>query len=125
MVNKLSHERLLNLIIYVLMDQAVMTSEWLKDNPDDIDVAQMHDAILRIREKPIHMCEIEDWIINHLDYLDRPEDCLDPHYYEMIVDAIGIIYYDDYDDIHDSISGSDYAFECEKKYSHYIDNKED
>lgn len=120
-IDRLSHERLLNLIIYVLMDQAIMTSEWVKDNPDDEDTAKMHDAILLMREKPTYMCEIEDWIVNHLDYLDTPTDCLDPHYYEMIVDAMGIIYYDDFADM----DGGAYAFDCEKKYSRYVNNKED
>lgn len=121
--SKLSHERMYNLIIYVLMDQAILTTEALNGQIVDLNIAKMHDAVLVMREKPQYVCEIEDWVLNHLEYLDNPIDCLDPHYYEMIVDAMGIIYYDDFDQ--SGPSGTEYAFECEKKYSRYTNNKED
>lgn len=114
----LSHKRLCNLIIYVLMDQIILTEEAIAQSKEaDPEMVKMHDAVSQMREKLNYISEIEDWVQNHLNYLDKPLDSLDPHYYELITDAICIIYYDDYN--HEHCSGTEYAFECERKYYKY------
>lgn len=108
----LTHERLLNLIIFVLMDQLV-TSYDASQQSNDQEKMAYHDALLSMREDARHICAIEDWVTTHQERVQDSTDVISKQYYDMVLDGIIIEYYY-------SFKGMDmdsYALDCEKKYS--------
>lgn len=118
------HDRICNLIVSVLTDQALIIKENLKKlNPEkQSQIIKLHDAILEIRKKGAYYEEIKNYITENLDYIDNPDEITDKHYYELIVDAMVIIYYDDF---FETPKGSVYANQCKDKYKFYLDHKEE
>lgn len=108
----ISRERILNLIIYVMMDQAYIAQE---AEEEDEGACDFHKAVLIMREKPQYFSEIELWINRHIEYVQNPDNIFDPRYYELIKDAICIIYCDDFNKT--IMSGLRYAQQCENKYA--------
>lgn len=115
----LTHDRLTNVIIFVVMDQMLLAYE-ASQNAESSDEREyqsnVHDFLLHTREKPTRMNYIYDWVKEHLYHITDEPNVINPHLYEMITDGIVLLFTEH---TQPNIDIGSLAFEYEKKYSQW------
>jgi len=117
-MNSLGHERIFGLIIFVVTDQVhVSYTAHLRD-VENIELVKVHDAFLSIRNKMVtYATEIEGWIDQNSIYVRNPDSVMNQDYYDMVADALGIIYLEDY--ANKPKEAAEYAKSCIQKYTNW------
>ena len=106
-----SHERLLNFVIFVLMDTMLDAYDDYQETQDAEELT-FHDALLEMRSDAKHINVIMDWLNNHKQYVNNPSWIIDSQYYTIVLHGILI----EYNYAFKNADVDDYAKQCEEQY---------
>lgn len=113
---RISDNRLNNLIIFVISDEVFRLLELGEDNESAVSLARAYGAMRQTQ----HILQIKEWVRKHTYYVSDKNNPADPHYRELITDAMYIIWLDYYNDGSTKIlapySGEEYAKIKEHSY---------